>query len=161
MIGQLFTQDFLKTGIADTPVWQGITDAELDVFITDLKTICAPYKVGRNLNEPMTENEILVRVLVQPGWKDTLTQQIASKPLLSEIGKANSKENKLLRTIRGLVGLVIIELNYFFGDQGGDTFDYKSEFKSEKGVTSIRNAVLKAYNKDIHQKKIREFLLPH
>ena len=79
MIGQLFTQDFLKTGIADTPVWQGITDAELDAFIADLKTIYAPYKAGSNLNEPMTENEILVRVLVKLGWTDILTQQIASK----------------------------------------------------------------------------------
>ena len=79
MIGQLFTQDFLKTGIGDTPAWQGITDAELDAFIADLKTIYAPYKAGSNLNEPMTENEILVRVLVKLGWTDILTQQIASK----------------------------------------------------------------------------------
>lgn len=79
MIGQLFTQDFLKTGIADTPVWQGITDTVLDAFIADLKTIYAPFKASSNLNEPMTENEILVRVLVKLGWTDILTQQIASK----------------------------------------------------------------------------------
>ena len=25
MIGQLFTQDFLSTGIADTPTWKSVT----------------------------------------------------------------------------------------------------------------------------------------
>lgn len=79
MIGQLFTQDFLSTGIADTPAWKSVPDAELDAFIAELKTIYAPFKASSNLNEPMTENEILVRVLVKLGWTEILTQQIASK----------------------------------------------------------------------------------
>lgn len=79
MIGQLFTQDFLSTGISDTPAWKAVTDAELDAFITDLKKIYVPFKASSNLNEPVTENEILVRVLVKLGWTDILTQQIASK----------------------------------------------------------------------------------
>lgn len=33
MIGQLFTQDFLSTGIRDTPVWQSVTHAGLDSFV--------------------------------------------------------------------------------------------------------------------------------
>lgn len=79
MIGQLFTQDFFSTGIADTPAWKSVTDAELDAFIADLKATYAPFKASSNLNEPVTENEIIVRVLVKLGWTDILTQQIASK----------------------------------------------------------------------------------
>lgn len=79
MLGQLFTQEFLKTGICDSPLWRSITDTEIEAFIADLKTIYAPFKASSNLNEPMTENEILVRVLVKLGWTDILTQQIASK----------------------------------------------------------------------------------
>ena len=79
MLGQLFTQEFLKTGICETPLWRSVADAELDTFIADLKGIYAPFKADSNLNEPVTENEILVRVLVKLGWTDILTQQIASK----------------------------------------------------------------------------------
>lgn len=63
MIGQLFTQDFLSTGIRDTPVWQSVTDTELDGFVGRLKTIYAQFKADSNLNEPVTENEIIIRVL--------------------------------------------------------------------------------------------------
>lgn len=79
MLGQLFTQEFLKTGIGETPLWRSVTDAELDAFIADLKAIYAQFKASSNLNELVTENEILVRVLVKLGWTDILTQQIASK----------------------------------------------------------------------------------
>jgi hypothetical protein len=79
VIGQLFTQDFLSAGIRETPVWQSVTDAELDSFVGKLKTIYAQFKADSNLNEPVTENEIIVRVLSSMGWSDILTQQVASK----------------------------------------------------------------------------------
>lgn len=79
MIGQLFTQDFLSAGIRDTPVWQAVTDADLDGFVGRLKTIYGQFKADSNLNEPVTENEIIVRVLSALGWSDILTQQVASK----------------------------------------------------------------------------------
>lgn len=53
MTGQLFTQDFLSTGIADTPAWKSITDAELDNFAAQVKAVYAPFKTGNNLNEPV------------------------------------------------------------------------------------------------------------
>jgi hypothetical protein len=60
--GQLFTQDFLSAGIADTPAWKSVTDAELDAFVAQIKTVYAPFKVLSRL-----------------GWTDILTQQVASK----------------------------------------------------------------------------------
>jgi ubiquinone biosynthesis protein COQ9 len=79
VIGQLFTQDFLSAGIRETPAWQSVTDAELDGFVGKLKTIYAQFKADSNLNEPVTENEIIVRVLSTLGWSNILTQQVASK----------------------------------------------------------------------------------
>ena len=68
MIGQLFTQDFLSAGIHETPAWQSISDAELDDFADRLKAIYGQFKADSNLNEPVTENEIIVRVLVIPAF---------------------------------------------------------------------------------------------
>ena len=79
MIGQLFTQDFLRTGIVDTPAWKAVTDAELDHFVAQIRSVYAPFKTESNLNEPVTENEIIVKVLSRLGWSDILTQQVASK----------------------------------------------------------------------------------
>ena len=79
MIGQLFTQDFLSTGIRETPAWQAISDAELDEFTGRLKRIYGQFNADSNLNEPVTENEIIVRVLSSIGWSDIPTQQVASK----------------------------------------------------------------------------------
>ncbi|MGQ0748895.1 MAG: Eco57I restriction-modification methylase domain-containing protein, partial [Betaproteobacteria bacterium] len=79
MIGQLFTQDFLSTGVTDTPVWKGIADAELDNFVSQVKAVYAPFNADSNLNEPVTENEVIVKVLSRLGWSDILTQQVASK----------------------------------------------------------------------------------
>ena len=39
MIGRLFTQEFLKTGICDTPAWKAITDEEIDGFIAAIKSV--------------------------------------------------------------------------------------------------------------------------
>ena len=78
MIGQLFTQDFLSTGIRDTPAWRAVTDAELEEFESKIKTVYAQFKTDSNLNEPVTENETIVRVLSRLGWTDILTQQVAS-----------------------------------------------------------------------------------
>lgn len=39
MIGQLFTQDFLGTGITESPAWRSVGDVELDDFVSELKAI--------------------------------------------------------------------------------------------------------------------------
>lgn len=70
MIGQLFTQDFLAAGIRETPAWQSVSDADLDAFIGRLNAIYGQFKADSNLNEPVTENEIIVRVLSSMGWSD-------------------------------------------------------------------------------------------
>jgi hypothetical protein len=79
VIGLLFTQDFLSTGIVDTPAWKSVTDTELDEFVRQATAIYAQFKADSNLNESLTENQIIIQVLAKLGWTDILTQQIASK----------------------------------------------------------------------------------
>lgn len=79
MIGQLFTHNFLTIGIRDVPVWNAITDAELDAFVDSLRQIYSPFKAGSTLNETTTEDEIIIKVLSNLGWNELLAQQVASK----------------------------------------------------------------------------------
>jgi hypothetical protein len=69
-------------------------------------------------------------------------------------------EGKLLKEINALASYVVTELNYYVTDHGGEAFDYKSVFKSEKGVSLLRSEVLKAYEKDLFRDKVDAFLMP-
>src|SRR5207247_1564062 len=84
------------------------------------------------------------------------------KPYLGVDGVKNSAktEQKVMAKIRELVNFAITELNYFIEEKGGDAYDYKSEFKSEKQVALIRKEVMKAYDKDKFTKRMIPFTLP-
>jgi hypothetical protein len=69
-------------------------------------------------------------------------------------------EGKLLQELKTLASYVVTEINYYIEDHGGEAFDYKSVFKSEKGVKLIRSEVLKAYEKDLYRDKVDRFQLP-
>jgi len=70
MNGQLFTQDFLARGISSNPVWKSFPDAQLDAFAEALREVLAPYSAGSQLNDTITESEIIVKILGQLGWSD-------------------------------------------------------------------------------------------
>jgi len=74
--------------------------------------------------------------------------------------KAQKREARVVKQIRELINFVITELNYFIADQGGDAYDYKSEFKSPKQVGLIRTEIIKAYEKDKFRKRLASFKLP-
>jgi hypothetical protein len=59
-----------------------------------------------------------------------------------------------------LASYTVTELNYYIEDHGGEAFDYKSIFKSEKGVKLFRSEVLKAYEKDLFRDKVDAFKMP-
>ncbi len=72
----------------------------------------------------------------------------------------NELEVKLLQELKTLASYVVTEINYYIEDHGGEAFDYKSVFKSERGVKLIRSEVLKAYEKDLYRDKVYPFQLP-
>ena len=53
-------------------------------------------------------------------------------------------ESRLLKEVGAVASYTVTELNYYVADHGAEAFDYKSIFKSEKGVKLFRSEVLKA-----------------
>lgn len=78
MNGQLFTQDFLVSGIARTPVWKGLTDATVDAFAQALRGVYQPFTASSRPNEATTEQEIILKVLAQLGWSDGALPQVSA-----------------------------------------------------------------------------------
>ena len=76
MNGQLFTQDFLTHGITTTPVWEQLSDAVVDAFIADVAAIYAPHKVSSSINEAITDDQIIQKVLACLAWHDASLPQI-------------------------------------------------------------------------------------
>jgi hypothetical protein len=78
MNGQLFTQDFLLNGIRTTPVWTALDEATFDAFAKQLRAVYGPYTTASVLNEAITEDEIIVKVLALLDWSDLTLRQVAS-----------------------------------------------------------------------------------
>lgn len=78
MNGQLFTQDFLLNGIRTTPVWAAVGEAALDTFLSNLRGVYASCTTDSVLNEAITEDEIILKVLVLLGWPDLWLRQVTS-----------------------------------------------------------------------------------
>lgn len=81
-------------------------------------------------------------------------QHVAS----SEEPKATDRT--LVNALGDFVNFAMVELNYWVEDHGGDNYDYKTEFKSPKAVGSLRNELLKAFDKDVQRNRASAFKLP-
>src|SRR6266545_1935279 len=78
MNGQLLTQDFLISGITQTPVWKGLTDAAVDAYIQALRGVYQPFSASSAPNEATTEQEVILKVLAQLGWSDLALPQVSA-----------------------------------------------------------------------------------
>ena len=75
MQGQLFSQEFLRHGIRDTPPYLALETAVFDTFLARLRSIFSGLDAHSTLNEAQTEQLVIERVLVELGWgQDTLPQ---------------------------------------------------------------------------------------
>jgi len=81
-------------------------------------------------------------------------------PYLATNTSPNPKEEKVLASSRTLIKFVVTELSYFIKENGEESYDYKTSFKSQTDVHSIRNAVQKAFEKDVATGRARPFKLP-
>ncbi len=78
MQGKLFSQDFLWEGIKETPAWKQIDAAAWQRLRQRLNGIFAPFAAAGQVNEAVTEAEIIYPVLQALGWEHYLPQQTAS-----------------------------------------------------------------------------------
>jgi hypothetical protein len=82
------------------------------------------------------------------------------EPYLRSSIKPSAPEGDLVANLQALIDHALVELNYYVKENGEDSYDYKSEFKSPKSVEALRDAVVKAYEKDLHTKRMKVFRLP-
>ena len=80
MQGQLFSQDFLTRGIAETPPRQELTDAAFNVFSNMLQTIFQGQGGASTINEAQTEQVVINKVLAALGWSDDFLPQVNADP---------------------------------------------------------------------------------
>ena len=82
------------------------------------------------------------------------------QPFLATSAKPNPKQDTVVQSLDALATFVVTELNYFVKEQGDEGYDYKTSFKSQTDVQGIRNAVLKAFEKDVVVGRAKNFTLP-
>jgi len=89
-------------------------------------------------------------------------RKLLNQPVLflSTAGRHNPLESKMLAQSAPLINWVVTELNYFVKSQGGEAYDYKREFKSQKAVEGIRDELLKAFEKDKYRGRATPFTAP-
>ena len=78
MSGRLFSQDFLRQGIQETNAWKRLNEAVFRSFQADLSAIFAPFTAASQVNEAVTEADIIAKVSRALGWERSLPQQTAS-----------------------------------------------------------------------------------
>lgn len=80
MQGQLFTQDFLTRGVLDTPAHQALTDSALAALADALQRIFKDLDSASTINEAMTEQVVINKVLAELGWADDFLPQVNAEP---------------------------------------------------------------------------------
>ncbi len=76
MQGQLFTQDFLRHGIRQTPPYQALAQSDLHAFSSRLGEIFSGFTAASTLNEAQTEQLVIERVLAELGWGQDYLPQV-------------------------------------------------------------------------------------
>ncbi len=76
MQGQLFTQDFLRRGIRETPPYQALDALAFDRFRAALRTIYDALDAHSTRNEAQTEQAVIEPVLAALGWHGLTTRQV-------------------------------------------------------------------------------------
>lgn len=76
MQGQLFSQDFLTRGIAETPPFEALTEAAFGTFRTGLQAIVEAVGGDSAINEAQTEALVINKVLAELGWGDDILPQV-------------------------------------------------------------------------------------
>jgi hypothetical protein len=136
-------------------------DVDFKEFVGSLQQFQSGESVKKIISS--TSNDELRNLLT----KHEIAEKIGSGYTIRPIFVCNITNNKgtnprqamVLQAVRDQIEYVVTELNYFLDEHGGDTYDYKTEFKSPKAVGSIRNEVLRAYTKDRKMKRVKPFAL--
>ena len=73
--GSLFSIDFISKSISENEDWKLVTDADIDAFAADLKSIFGRFPIAQTPNETRTEDDLIWPILQRLGWSDFIRQQ--------------------------------------------------------------------------------------
>ena len=73
--GALFTRDWIREGIAETPQWQGLAKPELDRLWNEARALLAEHAGRRKPTEAETEDQLIYPLLELIGWRHKSVQQ--------------------------------------------------------------------------------------
>jgi Eco57I restriction-modification methylase len=76
MQGQLFSQDFLRRGICDSPPYQALTEEAFAAFEAQLRAIFDSLAADSTRNEAQTEQLVIEPVLAALGWQQHYLKQV-------------------------------------------------------------------------------------
>ena len=76
MQGQLFTQDFLRYGIRQTPPYQSLDPASFEGFAGRVRKIFDALTATSTLNEAQTEQLLIEPMLAELGWGEDYLPQV-------------------------------------------------------------------------------------
>ena len=76
MQGQLFTQDFLRFGIRETPPYLALGDVAFAAFEARLRSLFSSLNADTTLNEAQTEQLVIEPVLAALGWGQDYLPQV-------------------------------------------------------------------------------------
>ncbi len=66
--GSLFSTDFLRETITNSPDWRLFSDAEIDSLAAALRAIFNRFPIGQRPNETQTEDDLIWPILARLGW---------------------------------------------------------------------------------------------
>ena len=67
--GSLFTQEFLKRGIKETPEWRALSQSDVDLFRDGVRDVVERFTKQRAPSEQRTEDELIWKILQDLGWQ--------------------------------------------------------------------------------------------
>ena len=73
--GALFTRDWLKEGIAETPEWQSLASDAVELLWNEARTLLVDHAGRKKPTEAETEDQLIYPLLEMLGWQHKSVQQ--------------------------------------------------------------------------------------
>lgn len=98
---------------------------------------------------------MLLHLLSEVLSQEELGQQFHKQP--ESFCQTPEQEQLLIQSIHIIVKDLIVDLNGEFEDKGGENFDFKKTYKSQRSLKELTNEVLKSYQKLINRGRVESF----
>ncbi|AIE72683.1 MULTISPECIES: AIPR family protein [unclassified Synechocystis] len=98
---------------------------------------------------------LLLYLLRQVLEKDDLGKDFCKSP--EKYYQNTGKEKKTNEAMRRILEDLIIDLNAEFNEKGGDSYDFKTEFKNISKINDLSKSILSSYLKMVSRRRVETF----